>query len=163
MERNTQARVLAAAVLLGALAVGGARHAGWLGGAGASKDVLSAEDAIASAIYANQNAARSGDVNRYLAGYTEPMRSELRRSLEESGEAEFARYLRQSTAAMKGFAVRVETASEQQATARVERVFQDRNDAQVVWLQKQGREWRIARTEGDQTFKAAIRYGTPVR
>jgi hypothetical protein len=45
----------------------------------------------------------------------------------------------------------------------VERVYQERNEVQVVYLEKETGAWRIARTDGDQAVKAAIRYGTPIR
>ena len=109
------------------------------------------------------NAARAGDVNRYLAGYTGPMRVALQRSLDDSGSAAFARYLRSLDAGVKGLAVWVESSGEREAKARVEYVYQERNDVQVVYLQKERGVWRIARTESDQPVKVAIPYGTPIR
>jgi hypothetical protein len=109
------------------------------------------------------NAARVGDVNRYLASYTGPMRVALQRSLDDSGNAAFARYLQSLDVGVKGLAVRVESRSEREAKARVEYVYQERNNVQVVYLEKERGVWRIARTEGDQTVNAAIPYGTPIR
>jgi hypothetical protein len=161
MKRNTQARVLAVVALLGALGVGGARKAGWFEGAPAPADT--AEDAISASVYATMNAARAGDVNRYLAGYTGTMRVALRRSLDDSGSAAFARYLRSLDAGVKGLAVWIESSGEREAKARVEWVYQERNSVQFVYLEKERGAWRIARTEDDQTVKAAIPYGTPIR
>ena len=63
----------------------------------------------------------------------------------------------------KGLAVWVESSGEPEAKARVERVYQDRNDVQVVYLEKESGAWRIARTDGDRPVMAAIPYGTPTR
>jgi hypothetical protein len=161
MKRNTQARILAVAALLGALGVGAARKAGWLEGAAAP--AATTEEAISAAIYATMNAARAGDASRYLAGYTGPMRVALQRSRDDSGRAAFVRYLQSLDAGVKGLAVSVENSGEREAKARVEYVYQERNDVQVVYLEKERGVWRIARTGGDQPFKAAIPYGTPIR
>ena len=161
MKRNTQARVLAVATLLGALGVGGARKTGWF--EGAVTPAYTTEDGISAAIYATMNAARAGDVSRYLAGYTGPMRVALKRSLDDSGDPTFARYLQSLDAGVKGLAVWVDSSGEVEAKARVEYVFQERNDIQVVYLEKERGAWRIARTEGDRPVMAAIPYGTPIR
>ena len=161
MQRNAQARILAVTVLLGALGVGMARKGGRSEGAAAP--AATAEEAISASIYDTMNAARSGDANRYLAGYTGPMRVALQRSLDDGGAASFARYLQSLDAGVKGLAVWVESIGEREAKARVEYVYQERNNVQVVYLEKERGIWRIARTEGDQTVKAAIPYGTPIR
>ena len=161
MKRNTRARVLAVAALLGALAAGSARKAGWFGGT--ATPAATDEEAISAAVYATMNAARAGDVSRYLAGYTGPMQVALQRSLDDSGRAAFARYLESLDAGVKGLAVSVEVGGGREAKARVERVYQERNEVQVVYLEKERGAWRIARTDGDQAVKAAIRYGTPIR
>ena len=161
MKQNTRARVLAVAALLGALAAGSARKAGWFGGT--VTPAATDEEAISAAVYATMNAARAGDVSRYLAGYTGPMREALQRSLDDSGRAAFARYLESSDAGVKGLAVSVEISEGREAEARVERVYQERNEVQVMYLDKEGGTWRIVRTDGDQSVKAAIRYGTPIR
>ena len=161
MKRNTRARVLAVAALLGALGVGGARKAGWF--ESAATPAATTEDAVSAGIYAPMNAARAGDVSRYLAGYTGPMQVALQRSLDDSGRAAFARYLISLDAGVKGLAVSVEVGGGREAKARVERVYQERNEVQVVYLEKETGAWRIARTDGDQAVKAAIRYGTPIR
>jgi hypothetical protein len=161
MKRNTRARVLAVAALLGALAAGSARKAGWFGGT--VTPAATDEEAISTAVYTTMNAARTGDVSRYLACYTGPMRVALQRSLDDSGRAAFARYLESLDAGVKGLAVSVEVGGGREGKARVERVYQERNEVQVVYLEKERGAWRIARTGGDQAVKAPIRYGTPIR
>jgi hypothetical protein len=161
MKRNTRARVLAVTALLGVLAVGSARKAGWF--RGTVTPAVTDEEAISAGVYATMNAARAGDVSRYLSGYTGPVRVALERSLDDSGRAAFARYLQSLDAGVKGLAVSVEVGVGREAKARVERVYQERNEVQVVYLEKERGAWRIARTDGDQAVKAAIRYGTPIR
>jgi hypothetical protein len=161
MKRNTRARVLAVAALLGALAAGSARKAGWFGGT--VTPAATDEEAISAAVYATMNAARAGDLSRYLSHYTGPMRVALERSLDESGRAAFARYLQSLDAGVKGLAVSVDVCGGREAKARLERVYQEWNEVQVVYLEKERGVWRIARTDGDQPVKAAIRYGTPIR
>src|ERR1017187_2036137 len=151
----------AVAVLLGALGVGVARKAGR--SEGTVTPTVTDEDAITAAIYATMSAARTGDVSRYLSGYTGPMRAALQKSLDDSGGPAFARYLQGSDMGVKGLAVWVEVSGEPEAKARVERVYQDRNDVQVVYLEKESGAWRIAPTDGDRPVMAAIPYGTPIR
>ena len=161
MKRNTRARVLAVAALLGALAAGSARKAGWFGVA--IPAAVSDEDAISASLFATMKAARAGDIGRYLGGYTGPMRVALQRTLDDAGRAGFARYLESLDAGVKGVAISVEVSGGREGKARMERVYRDRNDVQVLYLKKDGGNWRIARTEGDQTVRAAIPYGTPIR
>jgi hypothetical protein len=154
MKSAWTARALAVAALLGALALGVARR---------GTPPPTTEEAISGAIYDTMNAARAGDVSRYLSGYTGPMRVSLERSLDESGRPAFVRYLQGLDSGVKGLAVRVESSGEREAKARLDYVYQERNDVQVVYLEKVQGAWRIARTERDQTMKAAIPYGTPMR
>jgi hypothetical protein len=161
MKRNTRARVLAVAALLGALAAGSARKAGWFGGT--VTPAATDEEAISAAVYATMNAARAGDVSRYLSGYTGPMRAAIQRSLDDGGRAAFTRYLESLDAGVKGLAVSVQVSEGQESKARVERVYQERNEVQVLHLEKERGVWRIVRTDSDQPVKAAIRYGTPIR
>jgi hypothetical protein len=115
------------------------------------------------AIYAMLDAARAGDVKGYLASYTGGMAASLEQSVKESGEAGFARYLRDSNAALKGVAVQApQTGSGGDATVRVEYVYQDRNEAQSMVLQKIGGTWKIARVDGAERVKTLVPYGTPV-
>ena len=157
MQRNTQARVAAVTLLLGAMGVGLVRRAR------STENSDTPEDAIPAVIHATMNAARAGDVKRYLAAYTGPMRASLERAVEDSGRAAFARYLQGRDAGVKGLAVWVESSGEREARARVEYVYQDRNEVQIVHLEKDRGVWRIARAEGDQPVRAAIPYGTRIR
>lgn len=124
----------------------------------------SAESTPQDAIYSMLEASRAGDVNAYLREFTGPMREALGQSIAERTEAEFARYLRESSSGVKGIAVSDPQAiSDSIARVRVEYVFQDRNEAQMFELERLGSRWKIARADADQRVKTLIPYGTPVR
>jgi hypothetical protein len=115
------------------------------------------------AIYAMLDAARAGDVKGYLASYIGPMESSLRQSVIESGEAAFAKYLRDTNAPVKGIAVQApQTSASGDVTVRVEYVYQDRNEAQTMLLRKTAKGWKIARVDGAERVKTLVPYGTPV-
>ena len=46
---------------------------------------------------------------------------------------------------------------------RVEYVYQDRNEAQMMFLEKAQGGWRIARVDGTERVKTLVPYGTPVQ
>ncbi len=46
---------------------------------------------------------------------------------------------------------------------RVEYVYQDRNEAQSMYLEKLSGAWKIARVEAAERVKTLIPYGTPVQ
>jgi hypothetical protein len=108
------------------------------------------------------DAARAGDVKKYLASYTGEMEQSLERARSES--ADFAKYLRDSNAALKGIAVtEPETLSDREVKARVEYVYQDRNEVQYFYLQKLRDGWKISRVDSAERVKTLVPYGTPVK
>jgi hypothetical protein len=113
------------------------------------------------AIYAMLDAARDGNVRKYLSYYADPMQASLKQTIAES--ADFSRYLRDSNAPIKGIAINEpEKLTELEVKARVEYVYQDRNEIQYVYLQKIGGDWRIVRMDAAERIKTPIPYGTPV-
>ncbi len=127
---------------------------------GAQPDVPTPQDAV----YRMLDAARAGDVNAYVACYSGQMETSLRRSIGETTEAGFAKYLKDSNAAIKGVAIaEPQLLSEREVKLRVEYVYQDRNEAQTVYLEKAGARWKIARVEGVERVKTLVPYGTPVQ
>ena len=108
------------------------------------------------------DAARNGDVKRYMASYTGQMAQSLERARSESQD--FAAYLRDSNAPLKGIAVMdPQPQSEREVTVRVEYVYQDRNEAQFFYLEKMGSNWKIARVETAERVRTIVPYGTPVQ
>ena len=113
-------------------------------------------------IYAMLDAARAGDVKKYLASYTGQMEQSLKQTVSES--ADFSKYLKYSNAAIKGIAMQEPQAlSDREVKARVEYIYQDRNEAQFMYLEKTPGGWKIARVDSAERVKTLIPYGTPVQ
>src|SRR6266851_2752561 len=72
------------------------------------------------AIYGMLDAARKGDVQKYLAAYSGgAMQTSLRQSIAESSNSAFSQYLQDTNAALKGVAVMApEITSDREAKAR---------------------------------------------
>jgi hypothetical protein len=116
-----------------------------------------------SAIYAMLEAARTGDVSRYLAQYSGPMASTLRAVIAEKSEPGFRDYLRSTNAELKGIAISgVRQVSNSEAELRLEYIFQDRNEVQSVTLERQSERWKINRIDSAERVKALVPYGAPV-
>lgn len=158
MKRSRKAQVLTLAVL--ALALGIAVGRKQFSRFADSERPPGPQDAI----YAMLSASRAGDVRAYLAAYTGEMRASLEQSVREIGVDSFSRYLKESNSAIKGIALTdPQPLSDREAAVRVEYVYQDRNAAQTMYLEKDGAGWRIARVEGSERVKTLIPYGTPVQ
>jgi hypothetical protein len=116
------------------------------------------------AIYGMLDAARKGDVQKYLAAYSGAMQASLRQSIAESSNSAFSQYLKDTNATVKGVAVMApEITNDREAKARVEYVYQDRNEAQNMYLEKTSTGWKITRVETAQRVKTLVPYGTPVK
>ena len=160
MSKTAKARALTILVLLAALVVIFARK----GDLRASLTGLTqrTEAAPQDAIYAMLDAARNGDVKKYMANYSGQMAESLERTRAESPD--FAAYLRDSNAALKGIAVMdPEPLSEREVKVRVEYIYQDRNEAQFFYLERAQSGWTISRVEPAERVKTVIPYGTPVQ
>jgi hypothetical protein len=157
MTKQRTATILTVTVLALALGIGLGRTTGWH----VPKPVRPEPQ---DTVYAMLDAARSGDVTRYLANYSGAMEAALEQSLAESGQAAFANYLVQSNAQVKGVAVsEPQQVSESEVRVRVETIYQDRNEAQAMYLEKGSGGWKISRTDTDERVKTLIPYGTPVK
>jgi hypothetical protein len=157
MNKDYKAQVATVAVLVVLLTVGLVHKTGWRPQARA---IAEPQDAI----YAMLGAARAGDTKAYLASFSGPMEITLRQTLAETTEPDFAKYLKDSQAAIKGVAVSdPEKATDREAKVRVEYIYQDRNEAQVMYLEKGPRGWKISRADSDERIKTLIPYGTPVK
>ncbi len=117
-----------------------------------------------NAVYSMLASARGGNVAAYLASFSGPLEASLRESVRESGEAEFAKYLKDSNAALKGVAVgAAQKLDETGVNVRVEYVYQDRNEVQTMRLENMSDGWKITRIDGAERAKTLVPYGTPVR
>jgi hypothetical protein len=166
-ERKTQ--IVTVAVLAAAFGVVLAQKTGWKFSDVKVADMVQrpavkAELSPQDAIYAMLDAARAGDVKAYLVSYTGQMDSALKQSLAETTEAGFAKYLKDSNAAVKGIAIsEPQTLTDREVKVRVEYVYQDRNEAQTMYLEKSSAGWKIARVDGAERVKTLVPYGTPVQ
>ena len=115
-------------------------------------------------IYGMLDAARTGNVASYLGNYTGALEASLREAIRESTEKGFAKYLQDSNVTIKGVAVsEPQQVSESVVSVRVEYVYQDRNEAQNLRLERVNSEWKIASVDGAERVKTLVPYGTPVK
>lgn len=164
MKQERKAKAVTLAVLLGAFGVVLAQKSGWklesLPALSAPKQDPTPQDAI----YAMLDAARDGDTSAYLACYAGQMMTSLQQSLAESTGDRFAVYLKESNAAIKGIAIsEPQVLTEREVKVRVEYVYQDRNEAQIMYLEKGPSGWKIARVDGVERVQTLVPYGTPVQ
>jgi hypothetical protein len=166
-ERKTQAVTIIA--LAAAFGVVLAQKSGWMLSDVKMADIVQrpapkSDPSPQDAIYAMLDAARVGDVKAYLASYTGQMDSALKQSLAETTEAGFAKYLKDSNATVKGIAIsEPQPLTDREVKVRVEYVYQDRNEAQTMYLEKGGEGWKIARVDSAERVKTLVPYGTPVQ
>jgi hypothetical protein len=171
MTKERKTAVVTVVVLLGAFAVVLGQKNGWR--LASVKDRVSQLSLKAQpkpdptpqdAIYGMLDAARAGDVKSYLTNYSGQMSSALQQSIAESTESKFAQYLKDSNAAIKGVAIsEPQQLTDTQVKVRVEYVYQDRNEAQIMYLEKQSGVWRITRVDSTERVKTLVPYGTPVQ
>ncbi len=116
------------------------------------------------AIYGMMEAARAGDTKAFLSRYTGQMQSVLKETVAEKGEAAFQNYLRSTNAEIKGLAVfEPKPVADGEVQVRVEYVYQNRNEAQTMYLEKRPDGWKIARVDDAESAQTLVPYGTPVR
>ena len=92
------------------------------------------------------------------------MATALQGSIRETTPEAFAKYLRDSNARIKGIALnQPEPLNGSEVKLRAEYVYQDRNEAQIMYLEKVAGAWKIARVDGAERVKTLVPYGTPVQ
>jgi hypothetical protein len=171
LNRQRIAQILTILTLAAALGAAVARQNGWkmpawsILSASIPVSGRQAESTPQDAIYAMLDAARDGDVKKYLAAYTGSMETALRQSIAESSDTAFRKYLQDSNSALKGVAVMAPeaVAGDREVKVRVEYVYQDRNEAQTMNLEKTASGWKIARVDSAERVKTLVPYGTPVQ
>lgn len=169
MTTQQKARILTIALMIAVGAFVAAKQSGWTPGTSTVADLIPSSQPAADptpqdAIYAMLDAARQGNVPAYLSHYTGQMESSLRQAVAEQGESAFGQYLKETNAAVKGIAINEpQVLTDREVKARVEYVYQDRNEIQFFYLEKQGKNWRIARLDTAERIKTLIPYGTPVQ
>lgn len=158
MTKQRKVQALTVGVLAATVAAVGVGRSGW------RPSSVKAEPTAQDVIYRMLDAARDGDVRSYLAAFAGPMEISLRQAIAESTETGFAKYLKDTNAPVKGIAItEPQAVSESEVKARVEFVFQDRNEAQDMYLSRIGSDWKITKVNAAERVKTLIPYGTPVR
>jgi hypothetical protein len=110
------------------------------------------------------DAARTGEVDAYLGVFTGGLEASLRRAVAERTVAAFAAYLRDSSASVKGVAVYdAQWESAEKARVRMDYIYQDRNEKQLIELAKVSNKWKITQFSAGESVKALIPYGTAMR
>lgn len=108
-------------------------------------------------------ATRDGDVRRYLACFAEPLRGELAAAVSSQGRAAFAESLRRFyRTPVTGVAVSEQQIDGDRATARLEWVYRDDSDVQMVSLVRERGRWLIAELSGKTRIELDLPWGTPV-
>jgi len=159
VTRERKARIATVAVLAAALGGIAVYRSGWT-----FSPPQIASPKPQDAVYAMLDAAREGDVRKYLSAYTGQMEVSLKQAIAESGEAAFAKYLKDSNAAIKGVAImEPQPLTEREVKLKVEYVYQDRNETQQLYVEKTPGGWRIARVDSAERVKTLVPYGTPVQ
>jgi hypothetical protein len=155
MTRERTAQVATVAILAAALVLVAVKRGGWK----ARAAPVTPQDTV----YRMLDAARDGDVRAYLGCYTGQMDSTLRQIVTEKGAPALAAYIRNFNASIKGVALQEpQPVSDREVRLRVEFVYQDRNEAQLYYLEQAGGEWKISRLENTQGVQTPVPYGTPV-
>jgi len=165
MSTHRKAQFATAVVLFLALALVAARNAGWRwqGWQVHSTSAAAVEPEPQDTIYAMLAAARSGDVQSYLAAYTGEIAASLRQNAGESGPAAFRKYLQESSIDVKGIALSdAERITDTEAKVRMQFIFADRQEGQPVYLRKTPQGWRISGIGDQERIKVLVPYGTPV-
>lgn len=169
MTKERKAQVVTVSLLAVAMGIVLGQKAGWKFSDYKLSDftpkaAVKADPTPQDAIYGMLDAARLGDVKGYMNSYTGQMSSSLQESLAETTEAGFAKYLQDSNAAIKGIAIsEPQTLTDREVKVRVEYVYQDRNEAQLMYLEKGPGGWKISRVDGVERVKTLVPYGTPVQ
>ena len=157
MSKQHKVRILTILVFAALLGVIVARKAGLRASIPRSSEVTPQDT-----IYGMLDAARAGDVKKYLAAYSGQMEQSLQQAISETPG--FSKYLKDSNTAIKGIAVQEpQSLSDREVKARVEYVYQDRNEVQFMYLERTPAGWKIARVDSAERIKTLIPYGTPVQ
>lgn len=160
MQKNRAAQIITISVIALVVAFLVIRQSGWSPPTSGSRKAQTPQDAI----YAMLDAAMAGDVDTYVDFYTGQMRATLDQAVAERGEESFGDYLKSSNEPIKGIAItEPEQLSASSVKARVEYVFADRNEVQLMYLEKAGGRWLITSMENTQRVKTLVPYGTPVQ
>lgn len=164
MTRQRKAQVITTVVLAGAMLTVAGRKTGWKLPIVRTVKATPVEATPQDAIYAMLDAARDGNVRKFIGSYSGQMAQSLEQTVRESTESGFAKYLKDSNAAVKGIAItEPQVLTDREVKARVEYVYQDRNEIQYMYLENINGVWKIMRVDSAERVKTLVPYGTPVQ
>jgi hypothetical protein len=104
----------------------------------------------------------AGDVNGYLAAFTDPLKSRLEREVEGRGDSAFADDLKRTAAARKSHAVfAAEPDGDAIARVTVETIYLDRNERQTYRVEMTPSGWRVAAVTTVRSHRPAVKFGSP--
>ena len=110
-------------------------------------------------------AARHGDLDGYLAQFTDSLQAQLARTRAEKGDAYLRDYLARLTVPIKGIAAdlnRRESVGPETVRLPVEFVYADRKETQIFETRREGGRWRIRNISPVRAAPTLIPYGTPI-
>jgi len=114
-------------------------------------------------IYRMLDAGAEGDVEAYIDCYAGETARQLTQSVEEMTAEGFANYLVDRNQAVKGIAINEpEETAENAVKVRIEYVYEDRNEAQTLYLDRLDGDWKIVEVDDAQRVPTVVEYGTPV-
>lgn len=165
MTKPTQAKIVTGLVLAGVVALVAYQRGGLELGDSPAAVFRSREKAAEprDTIYRMLDAGAEGDVEAYIDCYAGETASQLTQSVEEMTAEGFANYLVDRNQAVKGIAINEpEETSENAVKVRVEYVYEDRNEAQTLYLNRLEGDWKIVEVDDAQRVPTVVKYGTPV-
>jgi hypothetical protein len=111
-------------------------------------------------------AAQKGDIDGYLARFTDPLSAQLTRLRAEKGDAYLRDYLTRLTAPVRGITAdlnRRESVGPDTIRLPIEFVYADHNEMQRFLLRQERGQWRISGVDLVRSSPTLIPYGTPIQ
>jgi hypothetical protein len=128
-------------------------HTGTTRSAGAPEDT----------VYGMLDAARSGNTAQYIDSFSGPLQQQIQQTIRESGRSQFSTYLTNQSARFQSVAVSTsDQRSDLEAQMRVEYVYTNRNEVQLLHLVKEGDRWKITGISSSDQIRTLIPFGTAV-
>jgi len=114
------------------------------------------------AIYGMIDAERAGDTKAYLDAFSGSVRNDLLQVIKEDSESKFASYLTRN-AAFQGVAITItDRPSPEEAQARVEYIYGDRNEVQNLYMKREGKKWKVFKMAGAEQKDTPLPFGSRV-
>ena len=112
-------------------------------------------------IYEMFDAAKAGNIRKYLNCFAPDLRKALDQRRRDQGNAAFREYLKDRSVPVTGIALSNDRFGESSGTVEVEWVHREWKEVQTVTLRRIGGAWRVARLSEARREKLIVPYGTP--